>query len=411
MRVCVVGGGAAGFFAALICRETNPDAHVTILEASSEVLRKVSLSGGGRCNLTNATFDPRQLAACYPRGGKALIGPFSRFGPRETMEWFARHGVALRVEEQRRVFPVAGGSGAVVGCLTAEAQRLGITLVRNCRVRRVSRRAGEGGFVVAGEERELGVWDRVVIAAGGGATDAYACAESLGHTIEPPIPSLYGLRTGQRALTELAGVAVDDVILSLAGTKARARGSLLFTHEGVSGPAILTLSSWAARDLHDADFFGRLYVDWCPKTSHDEARCSFEEHRRNSAREDICSRPPAGLPRRLWRVLAFSAGCPRGLQWANLSARTARTLVESLKRFVVAVDGRAAHSGEFVTCGGVRLDEVNMRTMESRRCPGLFLAGEILDIDGLTGGYNLQAAWTSGATAGRCLCQSGSDPT
>lgn len=405
MHIGIIGGGPAGIFAAITCREAAPERPVTVFEASDEPLRKVLLSGGGRCNLTNATFDPRDLAARYPRGGRALIGPFTRFGPKQTMAWFASHGVECTIEDKGRVFPRSGRASSVVDCLRNEAARLGIDIRCGHAVHRVSPGGRAGGFEIELESGGREHSARLLLATGGGSPCGYAIAEHFGHTIEPPVPSLFGLRSPDAALTSLTGLAVDDALLTVAGARIRARGAVLITHEGLSGPAVLTLSSLAARELHRAGYQGELLVSWLPDLAPELVHERLAACRNAGPRALVASTPLPALPRRLWRLLVQRAGIPENLQWANLSSRHLRVLGDMLTRCRIPLNGRSVHKEEFVTCGGVRLGEIDLRTMESRRCPGLFLAGELLDIDGPTGGYNLQAAWTTGRLAGGAMAR------
>ncbi|MBD3242401.1 MAG: aminoacetone oxidase family FAD-binding enzyme [Chitinivibrionales bacterium] len=403
MHIAIVGGGPAGVFAALARRELGPDIPVTLFEASDQPLRKVLLSGGGRCNLTNATFDPRALSECYPRGGKALIGPFSRFGPRETMAWFEAHGVALTVEDHGRVFPRSGRARSVVDCLSGEAIRLGVDMRCGQSIRRVVADESSGGFRVEPADSEAMHCTQVLLAMGGGPREGYSLAEELGHTVEPPVPSLFGLRLQDPSLVALAGLAVDDAQLTIAGTRLRSRGAVLITHEGLSGPAVLTLSSLAARELHHAGYEAELTICWLPRLSSEELHEQLASRRTTTPRAIVNATTVPPLPRRLWQLLVQRAGIADTLQWANLSSRHLRDLARMLTACRVQVTGRSVHKEEFVTCGGVRLGEVDLRTMQSRRRPGLFFAGELLDIDGPTGGYNLQAAWTTGRLAGQAM--------
>jgi predicted Rossmann fold flavoprotein len=386
MKVIVVGGGAAGFMAAITAAEAGAD--VTILEKSREFLGKVRISGGGRCNVTHACFDPREFATRFPRGERELIGPFQRFGARETVEWFGSHGVKLKTEEDGRMFPVTDSSQTIIDCLVAAAKAAGVKLVTGCGVTEV-----EPGFKLklsTGEALECG---RLLLATGGCRTDAGGkLPVSLGHTLEPPVPSLFTFHIDAPWLRELAGISVESVEVAAAGL--RERGALLVTHTGLSGPAILRLSAWGARELHALDYRFPLLVNWLPTV---DVPAELEKKRRAHGAKLIVSTPL--LPARLWERLVDAPE----LRWSKLSRADQHRLVQRLTRMELPVTGKSLNKDEFVTCGGVRLREVNFKTMESRICPGLYLAGELLDIDGVTGGFNFQAAWTTGWLAGRAM--------
>jgi predicted Rossmann fold flavoprotein len=401
-RCVVIGGGAAGLFGAVACGEAGR-AGVTVLEGSSEPLGKVRLSGGGRCNLTHACFDPAALANRYPRGGKALRGPFARFQPRDTMAWFGARGVPLKTEPDGRVFPASDRSGSVVECLLREAQAAGVVLQTGARVTGVRREAG--GFRVAWPEASLAA-DCVLLATGG-AAEGHAVARGLGHTVVQPVPSLFALALADPLLEGLAGVSVPGAALALRvpGVRGAVRcaGPVVITHGGLSGPAVLALSSLAARRLHDHGYRGELTIDWAPGEDEASLRGRCERMRREHGKKRVQNSPAAPLPARLWRRMAEASGVRPDATWSHVEAASLKELLRRLSRGVFAVAGRAAHGGEFVTCGGVSLKEVDFRTMESRVCPGLYLAGEILDVDGPTGGFNLQNAWTTGWLAGTAM--------
>ncbi|MCG3180018.1 MAG: hypothetical protein BIFFINMI_02372 [Phycisphaerae bacterium] len=364
------------------------------------MLAKVAISGGGRCNVTTSRTEPRELAAFYPRGGDALRGPFSRFGPRETVEWFQSRGVRLKVEPDGRMFPTSNSSATVVQCLSDQAARAGVRVLTLANVTGVERAAA--GFrvhLLSGEELPA---DRVLLATGG-ERGGFALAASLGHTIVPPAPSLFALEASDPRTAGLAGVAVTDVGVRLAGLTGPGlaqRGPMLVTHRGFSGPAILKLSAWAARPLHDCGYRAELLVNWLPALEQESLRTRLTEAKSALAAKSVAASPPPELPRRLWENLVAAAGVGPELRWADLSNRHLHELAGQLLRGSYAVTGKSTNKDEFVTCGGVSLKEVDFATMASRVCPGLFLAGEVLDIDGLTGGFNFQSAWTTGRLAG-----------
>ncbi len=402
-RVVVVGGGAAGVFAAVACAEAAPASEVTVVEKGASLLAKVRISGGGRCNVTHACFDARELAGSYPRGGRALLGPFARFQPRDTMAWFTARGVALKTEADGRVFPVSDSSATVIDCLLRAAAAAGVRLRPNCGVEAVSRRP-ERGFELTLARGERLVCDRLLLATGGCRTSAAgALAVVLGHTLEPPVPSLFTFRVEAAWVRELAGVSVETVEVSVPAAGVRERGALLLTHQGLSGPAVLRASAWGARALHDLGYRFALRVNWLPHLTGDGVAAEVQRRRACEPGRLVVNAPFAPLAARLWRRLVLAAGIEHGTRWAELTRAGQQRLVHQLLGTELPVTGTSANKEEFVTCGGVRLAEVGFKTMASRVCPGLFLAGELLDIDGLTGGFNFQAAWTTGWIAGRAM--------
>jgi predicted Rossmann fold flavoprotein len=403
-QLIVIGGGAAGFFAAIACAEACPQHHVVILEKTVTLLAKVRLSGGGRCNVTNACFDPAVLVQHYPRGGAALRGPFTRFQPRDTIEWFARHGVHLKTEADGRVFPTTDRSSIIVECLISAAQQAGIEIRTSVTIDAIER-AEQAGFVVRSRSGQPLLADRVLLATGSN-RHGYAWAAALGHTIEPPVPSLFTLTIDDPRLQGLAGISVPDAQVQIEGTRLRQRGPVLITHWGLSGPAILKLSAWGARVLHDQQYQADVRISWLPDLNDDQLRQRLLALKSEQARLIVAVTSPLGLPLRLWQKLIGAAGLTAEQRWTELSKWQIAALIEQLLRGMYRVQGKGAFKEEFVTCGGVNLDEVNFKTMESRQCPGLYFAGEILDVDGVTGGYNFQAAWTTGWLAGQAMALS-----
>jgi predicted Rossmann fold flavoprotein len=402
-RVIIIGGGAAGFLAAITCAEARPDAGVIVLEKSSRFLSKVRISGGGRCNVTHACFDPRALADGYPRGGRALIGPFHRFQSRDTVEWFEARSVKLKTESDGRIFPVTDSSETIVDCLVRAATDAGVQLFTQRGVERVSRRA-EGGFDATLTNGETLACDRLLLATGGcRAGPGAAIAISLGHTIEPPVPSLFTFHIESPWLRQLPGLAVENAEASVPGAGLRERGPLLVTHWGLSGPAILRLSAWGARTLHDRAYDFPLHVNWIPDLNAERAAAELDARRATQPARLVVNAPLAPVPARLWEQLVLAAGIAPDTRWAAFSRAAERALAAQLSRTEFRVTGKSLNKDEFVTCGGVHLREVDFKTMESRVCPGLHFAGELLDIDGITGGFNFQAAWTTGWIAGRAM--------
>jgi predicted Rossmann fold flavoprotein len=402
-RVIVVGGGAAGFFAAISCAEAAPGTEVTVLEKGPQFLSKVRISGGGRCNVTHACFDPRELAARFPRGGQALIGPFQRFQARDTVEWFESRGVKLKTEEDGRMFPVTDSSQTIIDCLVDAAKKAGVKLVTGRGVEEIKNHSGRG-FELKLSNGDLLECDRLLLATGGCRTVAMGqLAEVLGHTLVPPVPSLFTFHIALDWLRNLAGVSVKNVEADVPGTKLREQGALLVTHWGLSGPAILRLSAWGARELQARDYKFPLQVNWLPELTENEIHDELNRCHKEQPGRLMVNVPIGSLAARLWKQLFLSTGLPPRMRWTELSRANRRGLVEKLRRTEFSVTGKSLNKEEFVTCGGVKLSEVNFKTMESRICPGLHFAGELLDIDGITGGFNFQSAWTTGWIAGNAM--------
>ena len=405
-RIGIVGGGAAGFFAALACADAGCVDEIVIFEKGPQFLAKVKISGGGRCNVTHACSDVRDFASHYPRGGRELIGPFQQFQARDTVAWFAAHGVKLKTERDGRMFPTTDSSQTIMDCLLQAARVTGVRLVLNRGVDGVIRNRG-GGFELALSNGESLPRDQLLLAVGGCRTAAVGqLAVSLGHSLEPPVPSLFTFHITTPWLRELAGVSVESVEASVPGTGLRERGALLVTHSGVSGPAILRLSAWGARLLHEKDYRFSLRVNWLPQFREEKLGAEFQSRRQSQAARWLVNSPVAPLPARLWQKLLLTAGIAEDTRCSALSRAAQHKLIHQLLHTELPVTGKSLNQDEFVTCGGVRLREVNFKTMESRICPGLFFAGEVLNIDGLTGGFNFQAAWTTGWIAGQALARS-----
>lgn len=403
-RIVVVGGGAAGFFAAITCAQARPDARVSILEAGPDFLAKVRISGGGRCNVTHACFDPRILAGHYPRGERTLRGAFRLFQPGDTIDWFESRGVKLVTQEDGCLFPATDSSQTIIDCFLREARNAGVNLCNRCRVEQVRRMEDGFELVLAGGERMT--CDRLLLATGGCRTaEGAALAVSLGHAIEPPVPSLFTFNVGTGWLRALAGVVVEVVEASVPGSGLRERDTLLLTHWGVSGPVILRISAWGARVLHERHYQFPLLVNWMPHLTPEAITAQLQAARNAQPARLVVNSPLPPLTARLWEQLVLASGIPRPTRWSGLSRQAQHNLVGQLIRTGLPVTGKSTNKEEFVTCGGVKLGEVDFKTMESRLCPGLHFAGELLDIDGLTGGFNFQAAWTTGWIAGLAMAE------
>jgi predicted Rossmann fold flavoprotein len=413
-RVVIAGGGAAGFFSAITCAENARGAReVILLEASSQPLAKVKVSGGGRCNLTHACFEPRALAGHYPRGARELIGAFHRWQPRDTIGWFGARGVELKTEPDGRMFPVTDDSQTIIDCLERAASEAGVSVRLRCALTAARAKgaaaagnAAAGGFALTLSGGGTLDCDRLLLATGGGrSATGPAIAAALGHTIEPPVPSLFTFDTDDPCLRGLAGLSVPAATAGVRGTKLRETGPVLVTHRGLSGPAILRLSAWGARELHARDYQFPLQINWLGAQPRERALAALAAARAASPRRQVANWNPFALPQRLWERLAAASGIAPGTTWTSASNHALAALADRLTGGEYAVTGKSANKDEFVTCGGVRLAGVDFKTMRSRVCPGLHFAGELLDIDGVTGGFNFQAAWTTGRLAGLALAE------
>ncbi|MCH4904765.1 aminoacetone oxidase family FAD-binding enzyme [Cylindrospermopsis raciborskii CHAB3438] len=403
LEIVVVGGGAAGFFGAIACTKTNSQAQVTLLEAGLEPLAKVLISGGGRCNVTNACFVPQDLVQNYPRGSKALRGAFSRFQPQDTIAWFEEHGVKLKTEADGRVFPITDRSETIAECLIKFAAHGGVRLKTRTSVVSVERQNGQ--FKIdcksAGDVYSL-YCDRLLLATGSGLV-GYKIARALGHHIESPVPSLFSFKITDPKLQSLSGISVNSVslTLSLQGKGIlKQTGSLLVTHWGVSGPAILKLSAYGARLLYENRYQGKLYINWLPDLSLEEVKQKLLDVKQEWGKKAIALHRGVDLPHRLWQYLIDRVNISVEERWAEINSKVLNQLAQEVHRGEYVITGKGEFKEEFVTCGGVDLKEVDFKTMESKIVPGLYFAGEILDIDGITGGFNFQSAWTTAYLAG-----------
>ncbi len=400
-----MGGGAAGFFAAIAAAEAG--AAVTMLEKSARFLDKVRISGGGRCNVTHAWVEPREFATRYPRGGQALLAPFQKFSARDTVAWFEARGVKLKTEADGRVFPVTDSSLTIVNCLLAAAQAAGVKLRLSCGVESAVRLPdGRFELMMNGASREKLICDRLLLATGGcRAAAAGQLAVALGHTLEPPVPSLFAFEIQAPWLRALAGVSLASAEVSVPVAQRRERGPLLVTHWGLSGPAVLKISAWGARKLHDFNYQFPLRVNWLPTMNPETIVRDFHARRVSAGAKLVVNVPLFPLTARLWEQLVLAAGISRETRWSALAKTQAQALVRQLTGTEFQVTGKTLNRDEFVTCGGVKLAEVNFKAMASKLCPGLHVAGELLDIDGVTGGFNFQAAWTTGFIAGQAMAE------
>lgn len=395
--VAVIGGGAAGFFAAITCAESNPRAQVRIFEQSSQFLTKVAKSGGGRCNVTHACYDPRLMASRYPRGERPLRSVLHRFQVSDAIQWFEARGVKLKVEADGRIFPVSNDSRSVVDCLLSAARASGVGLHLKSPVESAQFVDRKFSLKVGGEHCQV---DRMLLATGGTRVPSGArIASGFGHHPVDPVPSLFSFHADVEWLRDLAGLSCEAEI-GCSEAKRRETGPVLFTHRGLSGPAVLRLSAWAARALADVDYQFDLRINFLPGEDEASSQTLLQRQRESDPAKKIFNAAPGNLPSRLWVGLCRRAGIPQETRWSELTRHHRSTLAAALTRLSVAVDGQSLNKDEFVTCGGVPIREVDFKTMESRIQPGLHFAGEVLDVDGITGGFNFQAAWSTGWAAG-----------
>lgn len=403
LNIIIIGGGAAGFFAAIRAAECNPDAQVIILEKSKDVLGKVKVSGGGRCNLTHACFVPRELNKFYPRGEKELMGPFNRFACGDTIEWFEKRGVKTKIEADGRMFPVSDDSQTVVDCLWAAARKAGVNLYTNTALKALhAPSASNPNWIIETAQQKL--FAQQVMIASGSSPSMWAILAQLGHTIIEPVPSLFTFNIKDPRLTDLLGISVPLAEVKVEGGKLSSTGPLLITHWGMSGPAILKLSAWGARELAAMQYKFAIRINWILAKLED-TRQDLEALKQEDGRKMVSANTQFGLPIRLWKRLVAAAEIRDDKRWADLSKKEIQTLAEELTQGRFQVNGKSTFKEEFVTAGGVDLKEVDFKTFGSKLFPGLFFAGEVLNIDAITGGFNFQAAWTGGWIAGEAMAK------
>ncbi len=402
LRIVVIGGGAAGFFGAITAAETFPEATVTILEKNRQVLGKVRVSGGGRCNVTHACFDNRQLVKHYPRGERWLRPLLTQFDAQATVRWFESRGVPLKTEPDGRMFPTTNSSETIIDCLLRTADRRGVQVRTSCGVIELIQTENAWNLTLStGEQLQA---DRVLIAVGGyPQRPSYGWLPPANHadSLVSPVPSLFTFNVPDSPLLALAGVSVPNAQVSIQGTNQRQNGPLLLTHWGFSGPAVLRLSAWAARDLANIDYRFTLRIQWLGDLNENQIRDGFNNFRQQHPKKLITSQNPFGLPARLWDAFTTEAGLPDTTRWGELPGKAQNRLIEKLTNSQFQVGGKSTFKEEFVTCGGIALGSLNPQTLESTTHPGLFFAGEVLDVDGITGGFNFQNAWTTGFVAGK----------
>ena len=400
MKIAVVGGGAAGFFGALSCAKHFPEHEIILFEKNTKLLSKVKISGGGRCNVTNDTLDINQLVKNFPRGGKALKKTFQQFSVSDTVKWFQHHGVTLQTESDGRIFPTSNDSQTIIDCLWKQAINLGITIKTEFGVKVISKQGNQ--FKIDFINHPSFICDRILIATGGNPnSQSYQWLRDIGHSIIEPVPSLFTFNVPESPLDGLQGLVVKDAIIKIKNTDLLEKGIVLVTHWGFSGPAILRLSAWGARVLKENNYQFSIHFNWLGEMKEDALRRELHQYKIDHHKKMISNTPLFNLPKRLWERLCQLNSIEENLRWGDLPHKNLNKLIESLLRDQYVVAGKTTFKEEFVTAGGIDLEQINMVTLESKVMPGLFFAGEVLDIDGITGGFNFQAAWSTGWVAGK----------
>ena len=398
----VIGGGAAGFFCAVNAARMHPQLQVILLEKSSKLLSKVKISGGGRCNVTHACYSIADMIKKYPRGNSFLKKAFHHFFTTDTIEWFAQRGVPLKTEADGRMFPQTNTSQTIIDCLLQEANRYKVEVRMNADVKVIRSIEHTNKFDLLFSSGKTMEADYVCIACGGFPRSVqFEWLTTLGHTIEAPVPSLFTFNIPHNDITALMGITVENAIVKIAGSKLQQNGPLLITHWGLSGPAALKLSAWGARELADKNYHFTIHVNWLPEYNETTLKDKIQQLRFDIASQKIINRNPFGIPSRLWEYFLVQCGINTDLRWADLPGKEQNKLIKILCGQELEVKGKTTFKEEFVTAGGISLNEIDVNTMQSKLIPGLFFAGEILNIDGVTGGFNFQNAWTTGWIAAR----------
>jgi predicted Rossmann fold flavoprotein len=389
--IIIVGGGAAGFFTAINIVEKNPKLKVAILERGAEVLQKVRISGGGRCNVTHACFEPNELVKFYPRGEKELRGPFHQFCSGDTIEWFEKHGVELKIETDGRMFPVSNSSQTIIDCFLKATQKLGIAVLTGQSVQSIFKKENEWKIET---QTENYLAEKLILATGSN-PKVWEMLQIFGHAVISPVPSLFTFNIKDSRIKELPGVAAQ-VTVKVKDTKLTSTGPLLITHWGMSGPAILKLSAWGARILHDKNYQFTIFVNWLNDEDTADVEKKLKDLKQEHAKKSVSKKSPFELTNRLWESLVLASGIEVETKWADLSKIQLQNLANQLTNGTFQVNGKSTFKEEFVTAGGIDLKEINFKTMESKLHENLYFAGEIVNIDAITGGFNFQNAWTSG---------------
>ena len=399
MKVAIIGGGAAGFFAAFSVKEHHPSAQVIIFEKSDKLLSKVKISGGGRCNVTNACFKPSLLSKFYPRGEKQLKKAFTVFQPKDTVEWFLNRGVVLKAEADNRMFPATNSSQTIIDCFLKEAKLKNIKIVKNSAVQAF---IGNDEGISLSFKDSIQQFNKVILATGGSPKmRGFEWLKDSGHSIVEPLPSLFTFNMPKEPITDLMGLVVENSTVRIQGTKLQYTGPVLVTHWGMSDPAILKLSAWGARLLFTKNYQFNIQVNWLSIKNEDEVNAILNEKESTIRKKKIANANPFSLPNRMWMYLLEKVQINPDLPWFELSKKNKNKLINVLLNDVYEVSGKTTFKEEFVTSGGVSLEDVNFNSMESKSCKNLYFAGEVLNIDGITGGFNFQAAWTTGYIAGK----------
>ncbi|MBI6119216.1 BaiN/RdsA family NAD(P)/FAD-dependent oxidoreductase [Salegentibacter maritimus] len=398
--IIIIGGGAAGFFTAINAAENNPGLKIAILERGKEVLTKVKISGGGRCNVTHAEFVPKELSLNYPRGEKELLGPFHGFMTGDTMEWFQKRGIELKIEEDGRIFPVSDDSQSIINCFLRETESLKIQVFKS--------------HVVQNFQKKESLWDiktskgdfsaEKIMLATGSNPKMWNLLKKLGHEIIEPVPSLFTFNIQDERIKDLPGIATEaEVKIKSKKINLESKGPLLITHWGMSGPGILKLSAWGARDLEKLNYQFEILVNWLPGFNLEEVLTALKDFKSSLAKQQVVKNAKFDLPKRLWKNLVLASKIEEGTTWADLNKHQLQNLSNQLAHAVFKVNGKSTFKEEFVTAGGVNLKEVDFKTFESKLHKNLFLAGEVLNIDAITGGFNFQNAWTGGFLAAKAM--------
>jgi len=396
VKIAVIGGGASGFMAAITAKQTNPNTRVTIFEKTDKVLSKVRISGGGRCNVTNATFSVSQLVKNYPRGGKQLKKSFNLFNTNHIIKWFEEKGIKLKTEADNRMFPESNTSETIVNCLVETAESLNIRISYKSKVSKLT--PSKKGVELE-INKELLLFDKVIVASGGSSNkEGLDWLKNLGYRIVNPVPSLFTFNLVDKSICKLMGLSLPNVTTSIQGTKLKNEGAILITHWGLSGPAILKLSAWGANELAKSSYNFSVGVNWLG-INEEELRLEFDKI--TSSRKLVYKHNPFEVPRRLWYFILTKLEISEDQIWGDLKKKSKNKLINTLINDKFEVKGKTTFKEEFVSCGGIDLSDVDMNTMESKLHKGIYFSGEVLNIDGITGGFNFQAAWTTGYLAGK----------
>lgn len=400
MKVAVIGGGAAGFFSAINAKQNYPDVEVTLFEKSSKTLSKVRISGGGRCNVTNGSSSIKELVAAYPRGASLMKKLLRVFNTNDTQDWFISRDVPLFTQDDNRVFPVSNKSESIINCFMDEVVKLGVLLRISTGVTAIKQEADKFQCSLSDDTTED--FDKVIIATGGSPKRrGFEWLEQLGHTIIEPVPSLFTFNMPDEDIISLMGVALTDVSVKIQGSKLKSSGPLMITHWGMSGPAILKISAFGARELFEKDYQFKAQLNWLNIQNHDTVYQELQKLGKENTKKPLQKLKPFGLPSRLWNFLVVKSGLDIDKPWGELGNKSFNRLVTTLTNDVYTVSGKTTFKEEFVTCGGVSLEDIDYQSMQSKVIPNLYFAGEVIDIDGITGGYNFQGAWSTAFVAAK----------